>query len=144
VAPLGWIQSVLTYIGTIGGGGRAGKFILGLPNYGLAGSDGATTTWFGSTLDAINLAGAGYATTTDHMTTCPLANGVAIAPGRAPNAAATAKGHLFFDDLASHQEKVAAAAAAGLGGITYWTIGGEPDRPGPSTFFQMVRSYFPK
>jgi len=52
---------------------------------------------------------------------------------------------VYFDDLASHEEKVAAAAnAAGLAGITYWTIGGEPDRPGPKSFFEMIRSYFPK
>lgn len=144
VAPLGWIQQVLAYIGTIGGGARAGKFILGLPNYGLAGSDGATTGWFGSSMDSIALAGPGYATTTNHMASCPLANGLAVAPGRTPNVAATSKGHLFFDDLASHEEKVAAAAAAHLGGITYWTIGGEPDRPGARTFFQMVRAYFPQ
>jgi glycosyl hydrolase family 18 (putative chitinase)/purple acid phosphatase-like protein len=144
VAPLGWIKQVLAYIGTIGGGARAGKFILGLPNYGLAGSDGATTTWFGSSMDSIALAGAGYAIATDHMASCPLTNGLTVAPGRAPNVAATAKGHLYFDDLASHEEKVAAAAAAGLGGVTYWTIGGEPDRPGPRTFFQMVRAYYPE
>jgi spore germination protein YaaH len=142
VAPLGWVKQVLAYINTIGGGGRAGKFILGLPNYGLAGDDSGTTTWFGSSMDSINLVGGSYATTTTHMDVCPLTNGLTIAAGRAPNAMSS-KGHLFFDDLASHEEKVAAAKAAGLGGITYWTIGGEPDRPGPNSFFQMIRSYFP-
>lgn len=143
VTPLGWLKQVLQYIGTVGGGGRAAKFILGLPNYGLAGADGSTTGWFGSSMDAINLAGGVYATTTDHMATCPLTNGVNVLAGRAPNAT-TSKGHLYFDDLASHEEKVAAASTAGLGGITYWTIGGEPDRPGPKSFFQMVRGYFPQ
>jgi spore germination protein YaaH len=57
----------------------------------------------------------------------------------------TSKGHLFFDDLASLEEKVVVAQNGGLGGITYWTIGGEPDQPsGPLDFFQMVRSHFPK
>ena len=143
VAPLGWIQQVLAYIGTVGGGGRAGRFILGLPNYGLAGDDSGVTSWYGSSMDCINLVAGSYATTTTHMSVCPLTNGVAMAAGRAPNATSS-KGHLYFDDIASHQEKVAAAQAAGLGGITYWTIGGEPDRPGPQTFFEMVRSYFPK
>jgi spore germination protein YaaH len=145
VSPLGWIQQVLAYVNTIGGGTRSGKFILGLANYGLAGSDTGTTTWFGSSMDSINLLGGSYATTTTHMGVCPLANGEPLlqVPGRAPNGTSS-KGHLFFDDIASHQEKVAAAQAAGLGGITYWTIGGEPDRPGTQTWFQMVRSYFPK
>jgi len=143
VAPLGWIQQVLAYIKTVGGGTRANKFILGLPNYGLAGDDSGTTTWFGSGMDSINLAGANYATTTTHMSVCPMTNGETIIPGRAPNGM-TSKGHLFFDDIASMEEKVSAAKSAGLAGITYWTIGGEPDRPGPKTFFQMIRSYFPQ
>ena len=144
VAPLGWIQQVLAYINTIGGGGRAGKFILGLPNYGIAGSDGSTTTWFGSSMDSINLVGGSYDVTTSHMASCPLTNGTSMPSGRAPNATSASKGHVFFDDLVSHEEKVAAAQQAGLGGITYWTIGGEPDRPGPRSFFDMVRAYYPK
>jgi chitinase len=143
VAPLAWIQQVTAYINTIGGGGRAGKFILGLPNYGLAGDDAGVTTWFGSSMDSINLVGGSYATTTTHMSVCPLTNGTSMPAGRAPNATSS-KGHLFFDDLASHEEKVAVAKQAGLGGITYWTIGGEPDRPGPKSFFEMIRSYFPQ
>lgn len=143
VAPLGWVKEVLAYIDTIGGGTRAGKFILGLPNYGLAGSEGGATTWFGSGMDSLALAGGAYDVTTTHMSVCPLANGLPVDAGRAPNAM-TPKGHLFFDDIASHEEKVIAAAQAGLGGVTYWTIGGEPDRPGPRSWFEMVRSHFPK
>jgi spore germination protein YaaH len=143
VAPLGWIQQVLAYIGTIANGQAKGKFILGVPNYGIAGADSSTTTWFGSAMDCISAAGGSYDVTTTHMSSCPLTNGVAIAPGRAPNAP-TANGHVFFDDIASMEEKVAAAQIAGLGGATYWTIGGEPDRPGPRTFFEMMRSHFPK
>jgi spore germination protein YaaH len=144
VAPLGWIKQVVAYIQTIAGGTRTGKFILGIPNYGIAGPDSGTAGWFGSSMDAINMVSGNYVTTTDHMTVCPYRNGGPVVdPGRAPNAQSS-QGHLYFDDLASMEEKVAVAAAAGLGGLTYWTIGGEPDRPGPRTFFQMVRSYFPK
>ena len=141
VAPLGWVQSVIAYIGSTG---RPQKFILGLPNYGLAGSDSGVTTWFGSSMDAINLAGSSYDVTTTHMSSCPFTNGVTVASGRAPNSAASAQGHLYFDDLASMEEKVQVAQTGKLGGITYWTIGGEPDRPGTRSFFDMVRSYFPQ
>jgi hypothetical protein len=78
------------------------------------------------------------------MSVCPFRNGgPVIASGRAPNAQSS-QGHLYFDDLASLEEKVAAAASAGIGGISYWNVGGEPDRPGARSFFDMVRAYFPK
>jgi spore germination protein YaaH len=143
VAPLGWIQQVVAYIGTISGGSVKQKFILGVPNYGVAGNDSGVTAWFGSGMDSIGLTGGSYATTTAHMGVCPLTNGTIMPSGRAPNASTT-QGHLFFDDLASMEEKVTAAQAGGLGGVTYWTIGGEPDRPGPRTFFEMMRFHFPK
>jgi spore germination protein YaaH len=144
VSPLGWVKKIAAYAGSFGP--RATKFILGLPNYGIAGADASVTNWFGDSMTSIQQAGGSYATTTSHMataTSCPFTNGLLVDPGRAPNAY-TSQGHLFFDDLASMEEKVAAAEAAGLGGITYWTIGGEPDRPGPNTFFQMVRAHFPR
>ena len=47
-------------------------------------------------------------------------------------------------DFAEQQFARVLAQQGGLGGITYWTVGGEPDRPGPNTFFQMVRSHFPR
>src|SRR5262249_51335855 len=44
LAPLGWVEDNLDLIRSIDGGRRAGKFLLGLPNYGLigpeAGADG--------------------------------------------------------------------------------------------------------
>jgi hypothetical protein len=144
VAPLGWIQNVVAWAASVNGGATKAKFLLGLPNYGLAGSDSGTTAWFGSAMDSIALTGGSYATTTTHMASCPYTNGVAMAAGRAPNATGTAQGHLYFDDLASMEEKVSAAQAVGLGGITYWTIGGEPDRPGNVSFFDMIRSHFPR
>jgi chitinase len=140
VSPLGWVEDIGKYINTVG---NQQKFILGLPNYGTAGPDSGVCGWFGSSMDCINQAGGNYAVTTDHMNNCSYTNGIPMLAGRAPNAF-TSQGHLFFDDLASHEEKVTAAQNAGLGGITYWTIGGEPDRPGPRTFFQMIRSYFPQ
>ncbi|HEY7958112.1 MAG TPA: glycosyl hydrolase family 18 protein [Polyangia bacterium] len=144
VAPLGWIEQVIGYIQTIGGGTRASKFILGLPNYGVAAPENSSVGYWCQSLDCMNTVGGNYDVTTDHMNSCSLTNGVPTAAGRAPNVAAMSQGHLYFDDIASHEEKVIAAAQAGLGGITYWTIGGEPDRPGPLTWFQMVRSHFPK
>jgi spore germination protein YaaH len=79
------------------------------------------------------------------MSTCPFTNGAVIAPGRAPNAASTAQGELYFDDLASMEEKVQVAQAGNLGGITYWTIGGEPNLPSTSlSFFDLIRSYYPQ
>jgi spore germination protein YaaH len=144
ISPLGWDQDVFQYISSVAGGARNGKFLVGLANYALAGSDSGSTGWTGSAMDAINLAGGSYATTTDHMTSCPYVEaGHPIASGRAPNAY-TSQGHTYFEDLASMEEKVTAAQAAGLGGVTYFTIGGEPDRPGPQDFFSMVRGHYPQ
>jgi spore germination protein YaaH len=143
VAPLGWVQKIVTYVAGIAGGSRKSKFILGLPNYGLAGTPGGISTWAGSLQESSALAGPGYSVVTDHMLSCPFVNPKdPIAPGRAPNALTT-EGQLFFDDLASLEEKVVVAQNGGLGGITYFTIGGEPDQPG-RTFFDMVRSHFPQ
>ncbi len=145
VAPLGWLQNVFAYIATISGGTVKQKFILGMPNYGLAGPDSGVTSWSGSSMDSINLVAGVYSSTTTHMSVCPFTNGVTtLAAGIAPNAQSAAQGHLYFDDLASLEQKVQAAQTAGLGGITYWTIGGEPDRPGTRDFFTMVRSYYPQ
>ena len=143
VAPLGWIQKVLAYIDTVGGGGRAGKFILGLPNYGLAGDDSGVTTWFGSSMDSINLVGGSYDVTTTHMSVCPFTNGETIAPGRAPNAMSS-KGHLYFDDLASHEEKVAAAQRGRARRHHLLDHRRRARSAGARSFFEMIRSYFPK
>lgn len=136
VAPLGWIREVVSYIGSIDGGRRRDRFILGLPNYGLVG-----TTLCNPSLRCLELAGEGYRTTTDHMDRCDLGEAAA---GRAPNRTLADGEVMFFDDIASLEEKVEAAAEGGLGGVAYWSIGGEPDRPGPRTFFEMVRSHFPR
>lgn len=124
VSPLGWVDAVAAYAATTG---HVERFILGMPNYGV------TPTWYGTLSDCATVCGPGYATTTDHMATCPFGN---FAAGRAPNCTSP-NGDLFFDDLGSLEEKVQVARSRGLRGVTYWTIGGEP--PG---FFEMVRTYY--
>ncbi|MFT3769776.1 MAG: glycosyl hydrolase family 18 protein [Minicystis sp.] len=138
VAPLGWVRAVVDYIGTIDGGQRRDRFILGVPNYGLVGDTAAVCS---PSTACLAMAGEDYRTTTDHMSHCPMGSDDA---GRAPNQTLPDGRVMFFDDLASLEEKVQAASHGGLGGIGYWSIGGEPDRPGPRSFFEMVRSYYPK
>jgi spore germination protein YaaH len=125
LAPLGWIEAVAAYAATTG---DAEKFILGVPNYGV------TPTRFRNSAASAAACGGGYATADGHMTSCRMASWKA---GRAPHCDLDGE-RLSFEDTLSLEEKVAAAKAAGLGGVTYWTIGGEP--PG---FFEMVRRHFP-
>lgn len=132
VAPLGWIRDVVDRVGRIDGGRRKERFVLGVPNYGLRGSVVCSPT-----TSCLALAGPGYRTTTDHM------KHEGVDPGRSPNQILASGEQLFFDDLASLEEKVEVARIGGLGGVAYWAIGGEPDRPGSRTFFQMVRAHFP-
>jgi spore germination protein YaaH len=47
---------------------------------------------------------------------------------------------LFFEDLASLEERIAAGARRGIGGVSYWSIGGEP---GGDAFFEMIRDRYP-
>ena len=135
VAPLGWIRRVVSYVGTIDGGRRRSRFLLGVPNYGLVGDD---ATLCSPTAACLALAGDDYRTTTTHA--CSMGD---VEAGRAPNQTLADGREMFFDDIASLEEKVDVAARGGLGGIAYWSIGGEPDRPGSRSFFAMVRSHFP-
>lgn len=135
VAPLGWIRDVVSYVGSIDGGRRRERFILGLPNYGLVG-----TSLCNPSSRCLAMAGDKYRTTTGHMDHCAMGSGTEA--GRAPNQTLADGQIMYFDDLASLEEKVEAAAQGGLGGVGYWSIGGEPDRPGPGTFFEMVRRHF--
>jgi spore germination protein YaaH len=64
--------------------------------------------------------------------------------GRSPNAALANGDRMFFEDLGSLEEKVEAAAEGGLGGIGYWSVGGEPEDPAGRSFFAMVRGHFPR
>lgn len=138
VAPLGWVRRVVSTIGAIDHGRRKGRFILGLPNYGLVGRDGLCSP----SRACAELAGPAYQTTTPHMEGCSM-DGRHTDPGRSPNQRLPDGREVFFDDLASLEEKVAAARAGGLAGIGYWSIGGEPEGPGGRTFFEMARAYFP-
>jgi spore germination protein YaaH len=145
LSPLGWVEHGVAAIGSVAGGRRRSQFILGLPNYGLMGPETARPPALAkicvNSQRCADLAGGDYAVTTDHMDHCPDIAPARVDPGRAPNAALPSGDHLFFEDLGSLEERVLAARRAGLGGITYWAIGGEPGEPG--AFFEMVRRHFP-
>jgi len=126
VAPLGWVQDVCKYVASEAGA-NASRFILGLPNYGYACATSKDCA--AACTDAI-------ATTTDEMLTCTLNNNDWIA-GRAPHCTVSDGSTIYFDDTKSLEEKVKAAKDHGLGGVTEWTVGNEPDG-----FFGMVEGYY--
>ncbi len=143
VAPLGWIQESIEYIGTLGDDRRS-KFIFGLANYGIWGHESPDGLFVGScdpVEKCLGLFEGPYETTTDHMNHCSLAGKRYYAPGRTPNRILPDGNHLFFEDLGSLEEKVIAAEQGRLGGITYWSIGGEP---GGDEFFKMVKRHLAK
>jgi len=123
-SPLGWIDAVAAQAQATG---AAGKFVLGLPNYGVTSTSACPLATC-----AASCTGA-LATSTDHMLTCPFGNYTA---GRSLNCD-TAAGALFFDDTQSLEEKVMTVQSHGLGGVTYWTVGNEP-----AGFLAMVRKYY--
>jgi hypothetical protein len=141
-APLGWLQGFIDHVASMDGGARAPRFILGLPNYGNYGPPRGPAKECEPLARCFELFCGGYATTTDELECHPGEAG--IDPGRSPNVALPDGERLYFEDLASLEQKVSAARAGGFGGISYWGIGGEPTVPGPRTFFQMVRSHFPR
>jgi spore germination protein YaaH len=136
VAPLGWIRNVVKDISSVAAG-RKDRFILGFPNYGLVGPEAKLCTPTSKCLDLVRGA---YRVETGHMHHCSMG---AEEPGRAPNGRQADGKEVYFDDLASLEEKIEVAERAGLGGVAYWSIGGEPDRPGREGFFSMVRRHFP-
>jgi chitinase len=71
------------------------------------------------------------------MTGCAL-NWQGFKAGRSPNCS-TSDGILYFDDLLSLEEKVAEAKRQGLGGISWWAMGGEV-----SGIWTMVQKYYPR
>ena len=111
LAPLGWVEAVDARVQSLG---IASHFVLGIANYGVG------SGWYVNSSDAVTQCGS-YATTTDHMATCPLGN---YAPGIAPHCT-TAKGDLWFEDGASMAQKAQSAKAHGLRGVAYYTLGGE-------------------
>jgi hypothetical protein len=148
VAPLAWVRRAVAHIGALGHPERTSKFILGLPNYGLFGKEAPPSNGAVKSCEplakCLELAGGSYQTMTDHMTHCSLDGRKIFDAGRAPKRILPNGDHLFFDDLASLEERVVVAQQAGLGGITSSSIGGEPEGPKGRTFFQMVRSHFPR
>jgi spore germination protein YaaH len=148
LSPLGWVEAGIADVLSIDEGRRAPRFVLGLPNYGVVGPEvGPGGYGFARTCEpssaCLALTSGTYETATEHMNHCD--QGMeAYPPGRVPNKALPGGDHLFFEDLGSFEEKVAAAERAGLGGITSWGIGGEPVGPSGRTYFEMVRDYFPR
>jgi spore germination protein YaaH len=126
VAPLGWVQDVCKHVAS-SAGANASRFILGLPNYGYA---------CATSKDCAAACTSAIATTTDEMKTCTLNNNSWIA-GRAPNCIIADGSQIYFDDTPSLEEKVMAAKDNGLGGVTEWTVGSEPDG-----FFAMVKTHY--
>jgi hypothetical protein len=143
VDPLGWTQAAMAFMAGLDGGATVGKLIWGLPNYGVEGPDGAPVVNAGQGLKVWIANHPGYATTSTEMASCPFNVDTHYGAGRSPNASAGGN-HAYFDDISSLEEKVSFAQQHGLGGITYWTIGDEPDQPAGQSFFQMVRAHFPQ
>jgi hypothetical protein len=108
--------------------GHPEKFFLGLANYAIG------SGWWTTTRDALSRCGANLVATTDHMLTCPYGTWDA---GRSPHCT-TSSGDVWFEDLGSMGEKIAAAKKHGAGGVTYWTVGDEIDG-----YFDLVRRNFP-
>ncbi|MBI5479309.1 MAG: hypothetical protein HY906_10660 [Deltaproteobacteria bacterium] len=125
-APLGWIQAVCGYAASLG---HPERFVLGLPNYGL------TPSFYCALVDCAAECTGPIATSTDEMQACPFNEGD-WAAGRSLSCDSP-HGRLYFDDTQSLEEKVQAARAHGLGGVTYWTVGSEP-----SGFFAMIQNYY--
>src|SRR5262249_20359554 len=123
------VEDNLDLIRDIDDGRRAGKFLLGLPNYGLVGPDagsGGDTRACAPSSRCLELFHGAYEETTEHMSHCSVAGEHRYAAGRTPNVALGGGERLFFEDLGSLDERIAAGAQRGLGGVTYWSIGGEP------------------
>ena len=125
LAPSAWIDAVFARAATTG---HADKFILGVANYAIGNG------WWTTAHDAASRCTSTPATTTDEYMTCSYDH---YADGRVQHCS-TAQGDLWFEDVASMEEKLGIARSHGGRGITYWTIGDE--LPG---YFAMAKKYFP-
>ena len=148
LSPLGWVEATIADVLAVDEGRRASKFVLGLPNYGVIGPEvGPGGYGFARVCEpssaCLALTAGAYETATKHMDHCDQGERQYLS-GRVPNAVLPGGEHLFFEDLASLEERVSAAERAGLGGITTWGIGGEPVGPSGRTYFEMVRDHFPR
>lgn len=113
LAPLGWVTAVATRVQSLG---IAGRFLLGVANYGIG------ATWYANGLEAANSCTAGsYSNTTTHMATCTFGHPAA---GLSPHCS-TANGPVWFEDASSIGEKARMARDHGLRGVAYYTLGGE-------------------
>ncbi len=126
LAPLGWLDASFKLAEATG---HVGKFMVGLGNYAIG------NNYYTTALDAAAQCTSGPATTTNHMLTCPYGNYTA---GRALSCPTASHGTLWFEDVASMEEKVQNALSHGARGVTYWTLGSE--LPG---YFTMVKKYYP-
>ena len=114
IAPLGWVRDVMEHVAQTG---KANLFTIGLANYSV------TPGLHRTAAEAQQLCGGdgAYATTTDHMLSCPFGNYEA---GRAPNCV-IGGAVTFFEDAGSIAEKVQLAKQYGVGGVAYYPLGGE-------------------
>lgn len=114
IAPAGWINDVTAYVASLG---SPGKYSLGVANYGIG------SGWYTNAADAASKCiNNSFSETTTHMTVCPLGHQDA---GKAPHCS-TAQGDVWFENADSVGEKAGMAAAHGLGGVAYYTLGDEP------------------
>lgn len=127
LAPLGWIDAVAARVESLG---VADHYLLGIGNYGVG------SGWYANSADATSMCGGAgaYATTTNHMLTCPY--GVYTA-GTSPHCT-TPKGDIWFEDATSAGEKAQTAKTHGLRGLAYYSLGGEP-----AGWFAALRAAYP-
>lgn len=124
LAPLGWLRAVAVRVQDY----QPQKWVLGLANYAVG------SGWYTSAKDAAARCGGSYGRQTTHMASCPLGTHEA---GLVPNCQ-TDRGTVFFEDAQSIGEKALMAKEMGLRGISYWTVGQEPEG-----FFDAVKAAFP-
>jgi spore germination protein YaaH len=128
IAPLGWVEAAFQRAQATG---NAGKFMLGLPNYAIG------LGWYDWLKNGQALCVASAVETTTHMATCPY-NEWNYSAGLSPHCLTASQGTIWYEDLASMEEKIQTAKKYGARGVTYWTIGNEVDG-----FFALVKKYFP-
>jgi spore germination protein YaaH len=128
IAPLGWVDASFARAQATG---HPEKFMLGLTNYAIG------LGWYDWLKSAMALCVASVAETTTHMSTCSY-NEWNYSAGLAPHCLTTSLGTIWFEDLASMEEKIQLARSHGARGVTYWTIGNEVDG-----FFALIKKYYP-
>jgi spore germination protein YaaH len=128
-APLGWVDAAFARAETTG---HADRFMLGIPNYAIGAG------WWATTRAAMALCLGPVARDDTHMASCPYNVDTHYAGGLTPHCDTADHGTIYFEDLASMDEKLQVAVAHHARGATYWTLGDELDG-----FFALVHKYFP-